>query len=263
MQVDEKDEKFLNYKAQTQQYDAKVPIFANHYDAIKRELERSGNWREDASILDIGCGLGLYAEYWQSRGLKVTAVDLNKKLIDIAKESAEKRKLEIDYFVCPADDLPFAEEQFNIIFANSLLEHVPGWQKHLEEWVRVLSPGGVIWVETNNTICPFQKEFRWLPLYSWWPRPLKRIAENLARNKFPALANYTRYPAINWFSYFKLKAFFVKRGLTVRDRFDAMDSKNISAVRKILQKMAQRNKPGRVLVYLLTTSLIVFAHKDK
>lgn len=48
-------------------------------------------------ILDLGCGIGLYAEIFTELGHKVTGIDISKKSIEYAKDSASKKGLEIDY----------------------------------------------------------------------------------------------------------------------------------------------------------------------
>ena len=55
--------------------------------------------KEKSSILDLGCGPGLYAEALCRHGHKVTGVDFSKKSIDYARASAKEQGLPIEY-VC-------------------------------------------------------------------------------------------------------------------------------------------------------------------
>ena len=139
-------DKFLDYVLSSQTYETKISIVKGHYNAIRREMTRRGTWCHDARILDVGCGLGLYTEYWNSQGLQVTGVDLDKRLIERAQKRAEKSLLQIEYHAKPANELPFDNESFDIVFANSLVEHVSDWQSCIEEWIRVLTPGGLVWI---------------------------------------------------------------------------------------------------------------------
>lgn len=52
---------------------------------------------ENPRLLDLGCGPGLYAERFCQKGYQVTGVDLSKRSIDHARESASKQGLEIAY----------------------------------------------------------------------------------------------------------------------------------------------------------------------
>lgn len=53
--------------------------------------------KENASILDLGCGPGLYAERLCEKGYNVTGIDFSESTIKYAKDSARKRDLNIDY----------------------------------------------------------------------------------------------------------------------------------------------------------------------
>lgn len=52
---------------------------------------------ENLSILDLGCGPGLYAEPLAGKGHRITGVDYSKRSIDYAKNNAEKKNLDITY----------------------------------------------------------------------------------------------------------------------------------------------------------------------
>lgn len=49
------------------------------------------------TVLDLGCGPGLYSELFAESGYQVTGVDFSKRSIDYAKESARKKQLPISY----------------------------------------------------------------------------------------------------------------------------------------------------------------------
>jgi 2-polyprenyl-6-hydroxyphenyl methylase/3-demethylubiquinone-9 3-methyltransferase len=104
-----------------------------------------------------------------------------------------------------------------------LLEHVADWQSCLNEAARILRPGGLLYLSTTNVLCPRQEEFN-LPLYSWYPEPLKRYCERLAVTTHPALAGYATYPAVNWFSFYGLRDFLEPLGFRCLDRFDLIDT---------------------------------------
>jgi 2-polyprenyl-6-hydroxyphenyl methylase/3-demethylubiquinone-9 3-methyltransferase len=254
------NEQFLKYTLSTQQIDdAKLSAFASHHDAIKREMQRRGTWRPGLRFLDVGCGLGLYSEFWHSQGFRVTGLDLSQATLVIARERAISAHYPIHYVLGSASDLPLASGSFDVIFAHALLEHVPDWQHCLTEFVRLLAPGGLLWIQTTNVICPYQREYRWLPIYSWWPRPIKRIAEGLARGPLPALANYTPFPAVNWFSYFQLRRFLGQRGLLISDRFDCMRIDQAATIKRVVRTFAMSGDVGRWVSYLSVEALIVLA----
>jgi 2-polyprenyl-3-methyl-5-hydroxy-6-metoxy-1,4-benzoquinol methylase len=52
---------------------------------------------EKMSILDLGCGPGLYTEIMAERGHKVTGIDFSKNSIDYARNEAIRKNLDIKY----------------------------------------------------------------------------------------------------------------------------------------------------------------------
>lgn len=69
-------------------------------NAIEKTIQWiTENVPQGSSIIDFGCGPGLYAERLCKLGYKVTGVDISKNSIKYAKESAKEKHLAIDYFV--------------------------------------------------------------------------------------------------------------------------------------------------------------------
>ena len=72
----------------------------------KKLLERSANWivekfnlNAESSVVDFGCGPGLYTSVFAKTGAKVTGIDFNEVAINYAKEKSAKENLNIDYSV--------------------------------------------------------------------------------------------------------------------------------------------------------------------
>ena len=189
----------------------------------------------------------------------MTGIDINAGMIARARARAAAQHLSIQYETGSTDRLPFHDRTFNIVFANSVLEHVTDWERCLLECIRVLAPGGLLWIETTNVLCPRQGEFRWLPLYSWWPGFLKRIAVKLSLGPLPSLANYSPCPALHWFSYFQLRRILEGHGLSVRDRFDCMDLAKAGLAKRMVRRFALSLEGGRWLAHALVSPLIVLA----
>lgn len=255
-----RNDQFIRYTLSTQHLDEdKLNAFQSHHDAVKREMKKRGTWRQGLRFLDVGCGLGLYSEFWHAQQFQVTGLDLSQATLAIARQRAVAANQRITYVRGSASQLPFSSGSFDVIFAHALIEHVPNWEVCMTEFIRLLAPGGLLWIQTTNVICPYQREFRWLPMYSWWPRPFKRIAERLARGPLPMLANYTPFPAVNWFSYFQLRRFLTAHKLLVSDRFDCMNTQGMAPLKVGVRRLALSNDVGRWLSYLCVEALIVLA----
>jgi SAM-dependent methyltransferase len=96
-------------------------------------------------VLEVGCGWGELAE-WIAResGAEVIAVDLSSRMVELASMRG------IDASVADVQDLPFAEETFDLVVAAWMLYHVPDLDRGLAEIARVLWPGGTLVAATNS-----------------------------------------------------------------------------------------------------------------
>jgi SAM-dependent methyltransferase len=211
------------------------------------------------SVLDVGCGAGTQCQFWVDRGHDYLGIDINEPLVRLARErAAESGRSRARFEVSSATHLPFPNASFDICLLPELLEHVADWRTCLDEAVRVLRPGGVIYVSTSNRLCPKQQEFN-LPAYSWYPGFAKRYFERRAVTDWPAVANYAKYPAVNWFSFYQLRRYFGERGFSSSDRFDVMRLDNKPAWAGVLVKTLRALPPLRLLGHMMTPDTVVVA----
>jgi ubiquinone/menaquinone biosynthesis C-methylase UbiE len=92
--------------------------------------------------LDIGCGTGFLSLELASRGHRVTGVDFAPSMIAQARKKAAERQAVICYKEADAEQLPFAVASFDIAVSRHLLWTLPHPEKAMDEWIRVLRPGG-------------------------------------------------------------------------------------------------------------------------
>lgn len=101
------------------------------------------------SILDIGCGGGIFAEAATRKGAHVVAIDPSKRSIEAAEEHARQQGLMIDYKFAYAETFK-AGERFDAVFAVDVLEHVADLDATLDTCAQVLKPGGLFGFLTHN-----------------------------------------------------------------------------------------------------------------
>jgi 2-polyprenyl-6-hydroxyphenyl methylase/3-demethylubiquinone-9 3-methyltransferase len=189
-------------------------------------------------------------------------LDVNEPLLELGKQRAANSSYDIDFRLGTALELPWAEESMDVCLVIELLEHVTAWERCLEEFARVLKPGGILFLTTSNKLCPIQQEFN-LPLYSWYPAGTKRYCERLALTTRPQLANFAKYPAVNWFSFYGLRRFMAARGFHCLDRFDAMDLADKSAVQKFAVALVLRSSACRWLAHVATPGTMIACVKGR
>jgi malonyl-CoA O-methyltransferase len=127
-----------------QRYDITAEMYDERYaDEQKRKYEKAlENVNvEGASVLDVGCGSGLFFQEIATQADIVVGVDVSRKLLLKAKEQAEVFR-NVSVLQADADHLPFKEEFFDAVFAFTVLQNMPKPTKTLSELKRVVKFGG-------------------------------------------------------------------------------------------------------------------------
>lgn len=97
-------------------------------------------------IADIGCGTGasalLLAELLNA---EITAVDFLQAFLEVLEARADNLGLseKINTLCCSMDNLPFEDEEFDIIWSEGAIYNI-GFERGIKEWNRHLKPGGLL-----------------------------------------------------------------------------------------------------------------------
>jgi ubiquinone/menaquinone biosynthesis C-methylase UbiE len=139
-----------------QHYDTIADVYDNHYDRRKgrcyhthisnnviKTLPKTG------TLLDLGCGTGLFVEKYLMYGGNAVGIDLSRKMI----ERAHRRCSSCNFAVSTAEKLPFADESFDAVSSLLVFTYLKDPSAMLDEAYRVLKPGGSI------AICTLGKKF--------------------------------------------------------------------------------------------------------
>jgi SAM-dependent methyltransferase len=96
----------------------------------------------DKQVLELGCGAGEASVYLAKAGARVTATDLSAGMLSVVNKLADKYNVEIETKQCSAENLPFNDSTFDIVYAANVLHHVD-LETTINEVRRVLKKGGI------------------------------------------------------------------------------------------------------------------------
>lgn len=226
-------------------------------------LGRLKNMSESNKVLVLGCGP--YPEPMKilhNKGHSVVGVEPVPSFVETATNYMDGKA---EVVQGTAEQIPLPDNSQDIVWLESVAEHVDSIRLSLEEMYRVLAPGGVLYLTTTNrhkfSIKGTNGEYQ-VPFYNWLPRLVKECYIHDHLHFRPHLASYSERPAVHWFSYQDLCASGRDAGFA---RFYSLvdlmrpDDKSItaSAFRKRILKLVQRNAWIRALALTQTNGHII------
>ena len=112
--------------------------------AINRaeKLLRFINLKEKQNFLEVGCGSGAVSKHIAKKyPLKVTGIDIDPEQIQLAQRNIGDIP-DIHFLVVDATNLPFPDNDFDIVLSFGVTHHISNWLGALKEIRRVLKPKG-------------------------------------------------------------------------------------------------------------------------
>lgn len=125
------------------------------YDAeslLNRGLERfneikqmiGDDFASIRSCFEVGCGDGMVCSVFAGNGIQATALDFDDHMFD---ERAKQNG--VTFLVADANSLPLPNEIFDLVFSYNSFEHIMEPERALSECLRVLKPGGYLYITFN------------------------------------------------------------------------------------------------------------------
>ncbi len=107
------------------------------------------NWFKDKECLDAGCGGGRYLIALSRLGAKkVVGIDISEEAILAANQRIKEKGFadQAEAKLASVLELPFPDASFDYVVSSGVLHHTPDPKKGFNELVRVLRPGGKLFL---------------------------------------------------------------------------------------------------------------------
>jgi phosphatidylethanolamine/phosphatidyl-N-methylethanolamine N-methyltransferase len=178
------------------------PVFRHGRRAAVRAAEAVGG-----RVLEVGVGTGLsLGDY--GRGTRVVGIDISEPMLDKARQRVKAQELKnIEALeVMDAECLGVPDASFDVVVAQYVVTAIPNPERALDEFARVVRPGGEIilttrvgaetglrgtvekWLMPLTTRLGFRTEFPWSRYEQWAGR--SGSVRLLERRALPPLGHF-------------------------------------------------------------------------
>jgi SAM-dependent methyltransferase len=224
-----------------------------NFDNILRKIESFHPVTSTTKILDVGAGLGWFEIVCAKRGLSCLGIEHNPVVREAALRLAREHGVEVEIEEADIETVELAPEQYDVVVATSVFEHVQRFAVGFEKVYEALRPGGVFYFYSTNKFSFRSGEYPGVPLYGWLPYSARRRVRVFKQG--PDIVESSGID-FNQFTYWGLRRQFRVLGFSrVLDRVEYLDTCDRTA------RSATRNLTLRALKVLppVRTGYRVFA----
>ena len=177
------------------------PVFRRGRRAAVDAAEQIGG-----RILEVGVGTGLSLDYY-GKSSRIVGIDISAPMLDKARERVKRLQLNNveSMTVMDAESLMFPPGSFDVVVAQFVVTAVPNPENALDEFVRVVRPGGEIiltsrigaetglrgtverWLMPLTSQLGWRTEFPWARYEQWTRQSPVRLLE---RRPLPPLGHF-------------------------------------------------------------------------
>jgi 2-polyprenyl-3-methyl-5-hydroxy-6-metoxy-1,4-benzoquinol methylase len=138
---DDKTDYYSNYSNETRLRELEA-LYCSQYEQMKRFIGR-----DDLAIVDVGCGLGFFSYFVQTKfpKAKITSLDISPEAVEHLKQKGINAVLG-DFL-----DVSLPNEGFDVVYMREVLEHLYEPYSYVKKVKSLLRKGGLFFYTTGNT----------------------------------------------------------------------------------------------------------------
>ena len=189
---------------------------------------------KNKKILDLGCGLGIYAKILTKKGAIVKGIDISDKEIEIAR----RENPGVELIVGDAEKTPYKNKEFDIVLAALVIGHLKDWSKILKEVNRILKNKGLFIFSDGNPVVDCI-------------RGIKKDKAVIVRNYFKeqkAVSKWWKGVYMHWYP----KTYNTIINLLIKNGFELVDYMDCKPIEKAKKLFPQEYADAMKLPYFCT-----------
>jgi ubiquinone/menaquinone biosynthesis C-methylase UbiE len=142
--MDVKQANILVHSRMADSYNEREPHFREeNRTKVKKVLTELRQKSPGGKLLDIGCGTGFIIDLARDIFERIDGVDITEDMLGRVDTSPGN----IHLHQCSADQLPFANESFDVVTSYAFLHHLEDYSPVFLEIFRVLKRGGIFYID--------------------------------------------------------------------------------------------------------------------
>lgn len=215
------------------------PDYEAHIKAVSQFLPITPASR----MIEVGTGTGWFPLLCEKNGLQCEGLEISSQLIQHAVEWGAGYNLHPNIRLGNIEDQGIGENLYDVVWSNSVFEHIEKWRLALDRIYAALKPGGALFFISTNKFRFKSSEYDF-PLYDWLPDRM-RYDLRIARQgpdimKLGIDFNQFRYP--------QLRRVFRETGFTrLYDRIDVSHVEG-DGLKPRLVRLARANPVMREII---------------
>lgn len=177
----------------------------------------------NSTMLDYGCGEAGCLYDFHSRGVKISGTEISAGMVN----ACQKAGLDVHQVSSP-DHIPFGKNAFDIVYLMQVFEHLRNPHGFLDELLRVMKPGGVLFMAIPNSKSVWKKVFGknwvsgWFVPYHLFHYDKASLSKLARQHGFDMLESWSRTPE-SWFR-LNVKAWLYPNEMRLDERPSVVDS---------------------------------------
>lgn len=122
--------------------DSRIDKDSPHNQTIRQKLFDMVGDYTNKSILDLGCGIGVFAKNFSLVAGRVTGIDISKECIKYAQNNNNSSN--INYICMDIKELESITDKFDIVFSDMVFNYIENYDKLLSDIYSLLKDDGIV-----------------------------------------------------------------------------------------------------------------------